>query len=289
MSIKVVVAVGNKKIERFIAQMDTIDVLTTIRRKEAVLDAIINYNPHVVVLSRELSGKIEMTDVIRRCRSLKEKCRVVFIYGEIDTEYKYFSYFLVQQGIYNILTGAVDAERLEDVIERVYTLEDIVGYQLNQENGPKKSVLDPTPNTSPTLVEPAPEKELEVLFVEKIVERETIQTTVLGNVIIGVSSLFPHGGSTHTALELAAYLHRLKKDSGLLTDQQTYDRIKGFYMLKENNGLITLEGIPIYTDEAQIMNSHRTVIRDMGRLTDHNASCFLKANLKLLVCGTPIP
>jgi len=166
MSIKVVVAVGNKKIERFIAQMDTIDVLTTIRRKEAVLDAIINYNPHVVVLSRELSGKIEMTDVIRRCRSLKEKCRVVFIYGEIDTEYKYFSYFLVQQGIYNILTGAVDAERLEDVIERVYTLEDIVGYQLNQENGPKKSVLDPTPNTSPTLVEPAPEKELEVLFVE---------------------------------------------------------------------------------------------------------------------------
>lgn len=23
----------------------------------------------------------------------------------------------------------------------------------------------------------------------------------------------------------------------------------------------------------------------MGRLTDHNASCFLKANLKLLVCG----
>ena len=49
MSIKVVVAVGNKKIERFIAQMDTIDVLTTIRRKEAVLDAIINYNPHVVV------------------------------------------------------------------------------------------------------------------------------------------------------------------------------------------------------------------------------------------------
>lgn len=285
MSIKVVVAVGNKKIERFIAQMDTIDVLTTIRRKEAVLDAIINYNPHVVVLSRELSGKIEMTDVIRRCRSLKEKCRVVFIYGEIDTEYKYFSYFFVQQGIYNILTGAVDAERLEDVIERVYTLEDIVGYQLNQENGPKKSVLDPTPNTSPTLVEPAPEKELEVLFVEKIVERETIQTTVLGNVIIGVSSLFPHGGSTHTALELAAYLHRLKKDSGSLTDQQTYDRIKGFYMLKENNGLITLEGIPIYTDEAQIMNSHRTVIRDMGRLTDHNASCFLKANLKLLVCG----
>ena len=100
-----------------------------------------------------------------------------------------------------------------------------------------------------------------------------------------ISSLFPHGGSTHTALELAAYLHRLKKDSGLLTDQQTYDRIKGFYMLKENNGLITLEGIPIYTDEAQIMNSHRTVIRDMGRLTDHNASCFLKANLKLLVCG----
>ena len=99
MSVKVVVAVGNRKIERCIARMEAIDVLTTVRKREAVLDAVINYNPHAVILSRELSGKTEMTDVIQRCRNLKEQCRIVFIYGEVDAEYKYFSDFLVRQVI----------------------------------------------------------------------------------------------------------------------------------------------------------------------------------------------
>ena len=72
MSVKVVVAVGNRKIERCIARMEAIDVLTTVRKREAVLDVVINYNPHAVILSRELSGKTEMTDVIQRCRNLKE-------------------------------------------------------------------------------------------------------------------------------------------------------------------------------------------------------------------------
>ena len=39
MSVKVVVAVGNRKIERCIARMEAIDVLTTVRKREAVLDA----------------------------------------------------------------------------------------------------------------------------------------------------------------------------------------------------------------------------------------------------------
>lgn len=77
MSVKVVVAVGNKKIERCIARMEAIDVLTTVRKREAVLDAVINYNPHAVILSRELSGKTEMTDVIQRCRNLKECARLI--------------------------------------------------------------------------------------------------------------------------------------------------------------------------------------------------------------------
>lgn len=98
MSVKVVVAVGNRKIERCIARMEAIDVLTTVRKREAVLDAVINYNPHAVILSRELSGKTEMTDVIQRCRNLKEQCRIVFIYGEVDAEYKYFLIFWCGRG-----------------------------------------------------------------------------------------------------------------------------------------------------------------------------------------------
>ena len=217
MSVKVVVAVGNRKIERCIARMEAIDVLTTVRKREAVLDAVINYNPHAVILSRELSGKTEMTDVIQRCRNLKEQCRIVFIYGEVDAEYKYFSDFLVRQGIYNILTGAVDEDRLEDAIERTYTAEDVVGYQAGPEED-REPIPKPIPEMRPVAA-PEQEKELEILLVEKIVERETIQTKVLGNVVIGVAALYPHGGSTHTALELAACLHRLKKDVGVLTDR----------------------------------------------------------------------
>ena len=132
---------------------------------------------------------------------------------------------------------------------------------------------------------PEQEKELEILLVEKIVERETIQTKVLGNVVIGVAALYPHGGSTHTALELAACLHRLKKDVGVLTDREVFRRAKDYYLLKESNGCIVLEGISIYTDEAQALGCHRVVIRDLGRLNGHNTEQFLKASCKLLVCG----
>lgn len=283
MSVKVVVAVGNKKIERCIARMEAIDVLTTVRKREAVLDAVINYNPHAVILSRELSGKTEMTDVIQRCRNLKEQCRIVFIYGEVDAEYKYFSDFLVRQGIYNILTGAVDEDRLEDAIERTYTAEDVVGYQAGPEED-REPIPKPIPEMRPVAA-PEQEKELEILLVEKIVERETIQTKVLGNVVIGVAALYPHGGSTHTALELAACLHRLKKDVGVLTDREVFSRAKDYYLLKESNGCIVLEGISIYTDEAQALGCHRVVIRDLGRLNGHNTEQFLKASCKLLVCG----
>ena len=196
MSVKVVVAVGNRKIERCIARMEAIDVLTTVRKREAVLNAVINYNPHAVILSRELSGKTEMTAVIQRCRNLKEQCRIVFIYGEVDAEYKYFSDFLVRQGIYNILTGAVDEDRLEDAIERTYTAEDVVGYQAGPEED-REPIPKPIPEVRPVAA-PEQEKELEILLVEKIVERETIQTKVLGNVVIGVAALYPHGGSRGT-------------------------------------------------------------------------------------------
>lgn len=286
MSVKVVVAVGNRKIERCIARMEAIDVLTTVRKREAVLDAVINYNPHAVILSRELSGKTEMTDVIQRCRNLKEQCRIVFIYGEVDAEYKYFSDFLVRQGIYNILTGAVDEDRLEDAIERTYTAEDVVGYQAGPEED-REPIPKPIPEVRPVAA-PEQEKELEILLVEKIVERETIQTKVLGNVVIGVAALYPHGGSTHTALELAACLHRLKKDVGVLTDREVFRRAKDYYLLKESNGCIVLEGISIYTDEAQALGCHRVVIRDLGRLNGHNTEQFLKASCKLLVCGVSV-
>lgn len=103
--------------------------------------------------------------------------------------------------------------------------------------------------------------------------------------MIGVAALYPHGGSTHTALELGACLRRLKKDVGVLTDREVFRRAKDYYLLKESNGCIVLEGISIYTDEAQALGCHRVVIRDLGRLNGHNTEQFLKASCKLLVCG----
>lgn len=227
-------------------------------------------------------GKIFYTS-ITSLSHISKQCRIVFIYGEVDAEYKYFSDFLVRQGIYNILTGAVDEDRLEDAIERTYTAEDVVGYQAGPEED-REPIPKPISEVRP-VVEPEQEKELEILLVEKIVERETIQTKVLGNVVIGVAALYPHGGSTHTALELAACLHRLKKDVGVLTDREVFRRAKDYYLLKESNGCIVLEGISIYTDEAQALGCHRVVIRDLGRLNGHNTEQFLKASCKLLVCG----
>ena len=59
MGMKVVLGVGDKSLEKYITEMPEVDVLTTVRRREGIIDAIVNYNPHAVILSMALPGKAD--------------------------------------------------------------------------------------------------------------------------------------------------------------------------------------------------------------------------------------
>lgn len=117
MSIKVVSAVGDKTLERLIGNIDSVDVLTRVRKRERVIDTVISYNPHAVVLSRELSGKGDLLEIVQRLRIACADCRVVFIYGNKDPELRQAKEFLQQQGVRSILVGTIDQELLQDAIE----------------------------------------------------------------------------------------------------------------------------------------------------------------------------
>ena len=133
MGMKVVLGVGDKSLEKYITEMPEVDVLTTVRRREGIIDAIVNYNPHAVILSMALPGKADYRDILPKIKELRHKAKIVFIYGDKDDEFRYFADFLVEQGIYNFIAGAIDPYSLADVILKDYTLSDVEHYRLSRE------------------------------------------------------------------------------------------------------------------------------------------------------------
>ena len=294
MGMKVVLGVGNKDIERFIADMPDVDVLTTVRRRESIIDSIVNYNPHAVILSMALPGKMDYRDILPKIKELRHKAKIVFLYGDKDDEFRFFADFLVEQGIYNFIAGDIDPYSLSDVILKDYTLSDVQQYRLSrdeiissifakEEPEKKKDLAMENPQYNSAVLD-APEEKTEVVFVEKIIERETIQTQVIGNIRIGVGSLFERAGSTHTAIEIGKYLGRLKKDVGVLVAPKVYDAIESFY-LAAGEPLI-VEGVKFYKDEIVALNSHRAVVYDMGKLEGVKLQEYLKMNCKVMLCPT---
>lgn len=73
MGMKVVLGVGDKSLEKYITEMPEVDVLTTVRRREGIIDAIVNYNPHAVILSMALPGRATIGIFCRKSRSFGTK------------------------------------------------------------------------------------------------------------------------------------------------------------------------------------------------------------------------
>lgn len=296
MGMKVVLGVGDKSLEKYITEMPEVDVLTTVRRREGIIDAIVNYNPHAVILSMALSGKADYRDILPKIKELRHKAKIVFIYGDKDDEFRYFADFLVEQGIYNFIAGAIDPYSLADVILKDYTLSDVEHYRLSREEiitsmfgrheeagQAKKDLALENPQYNPSVME-KPEGKTEVVFIEKIIERETVQTQVVGNIRIGIASLFERAGSTHTAIEVGKFLGKLKKDVGVLVAPEVYDAIGSFYLIEKSP--LVVDGVTFYKDETEALNAHRAVIYDLGKLDDQKLQEYLKMNCKLMLCPT---
>ncbi len=111
-----------------------------------------------------------------------------------------------------------------------------------EENKQKELVQQQEQKIENIEIEEEPLKQqLDVLIVEKIIERETIQNRFIGTITINVGSIFNRSGCTHFSLCYGAYLRKLKLDFGVVVDSLIYNTLKSFYMIDKDD--LEIKGI----------------------------------------------
>lgn len=283
----VILAVNNKTIERFIGSLPTVTVLTTIRRREQVIDSVLSRNPNTIVLSPALGGRVDMREIISTLKKLKPSVKIVYIYGDRDNEYKGFLDFLVRTGVYDFVPEEITEDTIKAALLKNSSLNDVRRYLLDEDDAARltaekeKKALNS--DAAPIITTPVKPARLDVLIVEKVYERTKIQNTFLGNVTIGIGSLFPRAGCTHTSLEMAATLRHQKYDVGVCTDADTFKKLRDYYLLSD--GEHTINGCDIYCDELLAKQRHKIVVYDLGHLeTADQLHRFYDMGAAVLLC-----
>lgn len=277
-----VLAVGEKTIERYISRLAGISVLTTVKRREQVIDAVINRNPACVVLSTSLQGKTEFREIVKTLRRLKPKLKIVFFIGDLPYEKKGFTDFLVRHGVYDFVDGNITEDEVNRVLFQNAALEDVKQYLLDDTEYRQAAqerdrlLLEQSKSEPPASMK---NRELRVLIIDKVVEKRTVQNFYLGNVIIGVGSLFSRAGCTKTALEIGQYLARKKYSVGVVVGESVYRSLAEYYQLKSN----LFGGVHIYSDGVAAAAHHKILICDFGNIANAGDE-FYKSAVSVLVC-----
>lgn len=285
----VILAVNDKSIEKFIASHKEINVLTSLRKREQIIDRVIELNPHTLVLSKYLSGKLDLREIITRLRELKPNLKIVFLYGSTDSEYRLFTDFLIRNNVYNFIVGGIDEDNLINVVIKSYTLDDVRSFMLSdtekqEEEKKQKEVVSQQEqllNEDIKIEESHKEHQLDVLIVEKIIERETIQNKFIGTITINIGSLYSRSGCTHFALCYGAFLKKQKLDFGVVVNETVYNALKSFYMIDKD--VLDIKGIQIYNDYIKAKNNHKIVVNDMGFLNETNKDLFYQGTKQIIL------
>ena len=274
----IILAVNDRALEKHITALPGINVLTTIKRREQVVDNVLSFNPATVVLSSSLLGGLEFRELIDTLRKVRPELKIVFIYGNKDDEYKSFIDFLIRREVYDIVHDEIDEETIHRALFVNATLGEMKFYLLDKES--VSDIAAPAPRIPGAKKEPP---KLEVLIVEKIIERSIIETKYLGNIIVGVGGLFPRSGCTYTAIKLGQALGALKCDVGVCISPKTLQAIAE-YSLTENTAKIELWGCQMYSDMSLAKSNHKIVISDIGNVYPGRVEEFYLCDEKFLLC-----
>ncbi len=128
-----VLALNNVAIEKYIKGMTTVNVLTTVKKREQVLDTVERLNPHVVVIGGTLKGGVPFEDVVRRVRKNCPAVQITFLYGDEDENLAWFADMLVSEGVYNFHAGELETYELDALILEANTREDVAKWVLDTE------------------------------------------------------------------------------------------------------------------------------------------------------------
>ena len=278
----VILATTNKPINATITALREVNVLTTITKREQIIDRALQLNPHVLVLGRELPGKLDWRELIHRVRELRPDMRVVFWYGDSDDEVNLFCDFLVRAGVYDILTDTPSDLEIQELIQTPISRTQAESWHLLSDSPPDATVLSEEAVDAPPSDElpPAPTVSLFPMSGTP----QTVTPIHISKITIGVGSLFPRAGCTHTTLLVGMYLHRQKQDVGVVVAPSVYTALTDYFELTDGKQLL-IEGLPIYNNLHQATSKHAVVVVDDGLLSDDTVQFrFFARTIKLLIC-----
>lgn len=266
----VILAVNDKKIEKFMLSgaIPEATVLTSLKRREDVVDSVYHRRPNLLILSADLTGKLDMREIVSAIKKSRPEVRILYIYGQRDEQYKLFLDFLVRNGVYDIILDDFDNDILTNAIYHETALAEVKGYLLSKEEYETLKDNEPEPVQATT----TEETKTNVLVVEKYI----------GNMTVAVGSLFPRTGCTHLSISMAAYLQSKKVDVGLVVAPKLLANLRDFYEVGEVN---KINGIYIYDNEVIAKQNHKFVVVDCGCInTAEQQADFTAHNIPILLC-----
>lgn len=265
----VILAVNDKKIEKYVTSgaIPEVTVLSTLRHREPIVDAVYNRNPNLLILSPKLKGKMDMKDLIRTIRKSRPDVRILYIYGDRDDQYKMFLDFLILNGVYDFLIDSFDDNALNNAILNKASLDHVKGYLLSKEEREALIEQDSTETTE----KQEPSASAKVLIVEKYV----------GNMTVGVGSLYHRAGCTHTVLAMTSWLQNKKADCAAVLSPADLQSLQEFYEVGESN---KINGIYIYSSEITAKQNHKFVLIDIGCISSKaKKEKFTATNVPILL------
>lgn len=253
--VNIICAIGNKDIVKYLQSHKEINVLTVIKKREQIINRVSEFAPHVLVVSKDLSGRTPIEKILLQLRTNFPDVKIVFLYGASDTESKSFLDFLVRNGIYNFIVGGVNETLLDEAIFLEKTESDVSEYIIPfNSDDVSTERIDNIETTEKNQSVIAPKTEKETVYVKQL----------FGSYKIGVASLYERAGCTHLSLTLAKYFSERGISTGVITSLDVYGAIKSYYEIKKD--VLCVKGIEIYSAKSQIAAAaeNKILIYDVG-------------------------
>lgn len=286
--------------------------IETTVKNDLVKKILEDYNPHTVMITHDVITKydIDILDSIALLKMKRPSLRVIYYYGEITDKrnFKKVSEFLLMNKITDIIVNNLTDEKLKHILLNSMSKDDYINQfnKAEDENQAQLQNLNETNDFTDIIDNSNNENdifssvELDNLSLTisdyDIMEIVTINEKIpelitLENITIGISSILPRCGCTHTAFEMACFLKEKNKSVCIvISDDKTYKNLVEFYSIdtelsKEGFEIKSINIFPMSKCK-DIQNKYNYILFDIGCLNEEEQKqCFTDCHIKLMLCS----
>lgn len=149
-------AINEKNLERFISSLKDCNVIKSRRDNKNLVKEVIDYNPHILIISNAIIQKENNSTIISELRKEQPQTRIIFLYGQDDCSRKMFTNFLIEQKVYDFHVGSIDEEVITTLLRDAKSINDV---QLEEVTTEERNQL--------IVVEKEKTKKLEAIYNQK--------------------------------------------------------------------------------------------------------------------------